>query len=160
MTALPEPPEEDVAAVTAQLGRPPAGKFAVVVRRFDGTPVVIQNEPHLRDGTPMPTLYWLVDPEIVEAVSRIEGAGGVHRYEVMVDAAALQQCHDEYAERRTAAIERPDLPAPTGGVGGTRQGVKCLHAHVAHCLAGHNDPVGQIVVNELDLPSFVVGFSH
>ena len=160
MTSLPEPSEEDVAAITAQLGRPPAAKFAVIVRRFDGTPVVIQNEPHLRDGTPIPTLYWLVDPELVEAVSRIEGAGGVHRFEVMVDATALQQSHDEYAERRTAAIERPDLPAPTGGVGGTRQGVKCLHAHLANHLAGFTDPVGQIVAAELDLPSFVVGFGH
>lgn len=156
MTSRPEPSEEDVATVTAQLGRPPAGNFTVVVRRFDGTPVVIENEPHLRDGTPMPTRYWLVDPAIVEAVSRIEGAGGVHRYEVMVDPQDLQRAHDEYAEGRTAAIERHDAPAPSGGVGGTHQGVKCLHAHVAHSLAGFDDPVGQIVVDELDLPSFVV----
>jgi hypothetical protein len=34
-------------------------------------------------------------------------------------------------------------PAPYGGVGGTREGLKCLHAHYAHWLAGGNDPVGE-----------------
>lgn len=160
MKNFPEPSEEDVATVTAQLGRPPAGNFAVVVRRFDGTPVVIENEPHLRDGTPMPTLYWLVDPGIVEAVSRIESTGGVHRFEVMVDAESLRRTHDDYAERRTALIQHPDLPAPSGGVGGTREGVKCLHAHVANSLVGHPDPVGELVIAELDIPSLVVGIGH
>ena len=36
-------------------------------------------------------------------------------------------------------------PRPTGGVGGTRQGVKCLHAHYAWFLAGGDDPVGRWV---------------
>ncbi len=35
-----------------------------------------------------------------------------------------------------------DGPVPTGGVGGTRQGVKCLHAHLAWYLAGGDDAVG------------------
>jgi hypothetical protein len=34
-------------------------------------------------------------------------------------------------------------PAPYGGVGGTREGLKCLHAHYAHWLAGGDDPVGE-----------------
>ncbi len=72
----------------------------MVVRRHDGRPVVIENEPHLRDGTPMPTLYWLVDPELHEAVSRLEGSGGVHRFEQLVDAEALAATHERYAERR------------------------------------------------------------
>ncbi len=36
-------------------------------------------------------------------------------------------------------------PRPFGGVGGTRQGVKCLHAHYAWLLAGGDDPVGRWV---------------
>jgi hypothetical protein len=157
VSTFPDPSSDDVDVVTAQLGRPPAGRFCVIVRRFDGTPVVIENEPHLRDGTPMPTLYWLVDPSVVEAVSRIEGDGGVHRYEVLVDTADLQAAHDAYAARRTRAIVNLDAPAPTGGVGGTRTGVKCLHAHVANALSGHHDPVGALVVKELNLPPLVVG---
>jgi uncharacterized protein len=143
---------DDEATVSHLLGRPPAGRFAVVVRRSDGRPVVIENEPHLRDGTPMPTLYWLVDREIVEAVSRIESDGGVHRFEDEVDAGLLEQAHRRYAERRTSSVVRRDLVAPTGGVGGSRKGVKCLHAHLANHLVTHDDPVGAIVAEQIDVP--------
>ena len=40
-------------------------------------------------------------------------------------------------------------PRPSGGVGGTRQGVKCLHAHLAYFLAGGDDPVGAHVARRL-----------
>jgi uncharacterized protein len=155
VSPLPEPSAEDVAAVTAMLGRPPAGEFRVAVRRFNGAPMVIENDPHLRDGTPMPTLYWLVDPELREAVSRIEGRDGVHRYEALVNADALADAHQRYAALRDLIIKRPDLPAPSGGVGGTATGVKCLHAHVAFVLAGHADPVGELVLEELVIPPHV-----
>ena len=79
MTTFRDASPEDVTAVGALLGREPSGRFAVVVRRPSGEPVVIENEPHLRDGTPMPTLFWLVDPELNTLVSQLEGDGGVHR---------------------------------------------------------------------------------
>jgi hypothetical protein len=149
----PEPSARDVESVAALLGREPAGRFRVAVRRADGAPVVIANEPHLRDGTPMPTLYWLVDRELAEAVSRLEGAGGVHRYEELVDPGELEGAHARYASERDALISRRDAPAPTGGVGGTRTGVKCLHAHLAYFLAGGDDPVGRLVAAEVALPA-------
>jgi uncharacterized protein len=142
----------DLTAVEALIGRKLQGRCAVVVRRADGRPVVIENEPHLRDGTPMPTLFWLVDPELHDAVSRIEGNGGVHRFEALVDADQLQRTHDAYAERRTKATLRHDGAQPSGGVGGTRIGVKCLHAHLANFLVGADDPVGALVAQELDVP--------
>ena len=40
-------------------------------------------------------------------------------------------------------------PRPTGGVGGTRRGVKCLHAHYAWFLAGGDDPVGRWVHEQM-----------
>jgi hypothetical protein len=134
------------------LGRPLAGRCAVVVRRLDGRPVVIENEPHLRDGTPMPTLFWLVDPELHDAVSRLEGDGGVHRFEELVDADSLQATHDDYA--RAAASPRCAATScrPQGGVGGTREGVKCLHAHLANYLVGASDPVGELVAHDVQLP--------
>jgi hypothetical protein len=146
----------DIAVVEQYLGRPLAGRCAVVVRRLDGRPVVIENEPHLRDGTPMPTLFWLVDPEIHDAVSRIEGSGGVHRFEDLVDSGALRETHDQYAERRRLATVRTDGAQPRGGVGGTREGVKCLHAHLANYLVGASDPVGALVATELDLPELTI----
>ena len=41
-------------------------------------------------------------------------------------------------------------PRPSGGVGGTRVGVKCLHAHYAWYLAGGDDPVGRWVAKRLE----------
>ena len=40
-------------------------------------------------------------------------------------------------------------PRPSGGVGGTRRGIKCLHAHYAWHLAGGDDPVGRWVAARL-----------
>ena len=57
-----------------------------------------------------------------------------------------------YAAERDALI--PDDragPRPSGGVGGTRQGVKCLHAHLAWWLAGGDDVVGDWVAERLGL---------
>lgn len=137
---------EDVAALTALLGRAPSAEFDVVVRRPDGSPVVIRNAPLHYDGTPMPTRYWLVDPDLNRAVARLESAGGVRRAEAEVDPAELEAAHAAYAAERDAALPPGHQgPCPFGGVGGTRQGVKCLHAHYAYFLARGDDPVGRWV---------------
>lgn len=148
--------DRDILILEELLGRPLSGRCAVVVRRGDGSPVVIENEPHLRDGTPMPTLYWLVDRELHEAVSRLEGNGGVHRFELLVDEEELQRAHDEYARRRSAATVQSHAVQATGGVGGTRVGVKCLHAHLANYLVGADDPVGALVAREVGVPDVQV----
>jgi hypothetical protein len=148
---------EDVETVARMLGRRPAGRFRVVCRRTKGEPVVIENAPHLDDGTPMPTLYWLVDPSLREQVSRIESVGGVRRLEAELDPEAIAQAHLAYAERRATLVAVAEAPQPSGGVGGTRRGLKCLHAHLAAYLAGLDDPVGIAVANEVDLAGVVRG---
>lgn len=141
---------DDRTSVAAALGRPPRGRFEVVVRRSDGGPAVIRNAPLLEDGTPMPTRYWLVDPDLRESVSRLEGAGGVRAAEAAVDPEELARAHARYAEERDRALPPGHLgPRPSGGVGGTRRGVKCLHAHLAWHLAGGDDPVGRWVAGRL-----------
>jgi len=83
-------------------------------------------------------------------VSRLEAEGGVRRAEAAVDPTALARAHAAYAAERDAAIDpRHGGPRPGGGVGGTRQGVKCLHAHYAWHLAGGRDPVGRWVASAL-----------
>lgn len=140
----------DRARVAELLGREPRGAFEVVVRDEAGDPVVIRNAPLLDDGTPMPTRYWLVGGTTHEAVSRLEAAGGVRLAEAEVDGEELAAAHDRYASERDAAIPAGWTgPRPTGGVGGTRTGVKCLHAHYAWLLAGGDDPVGRWVAERL-----------
>jgi hypothetical protein len=143
---------DDEEAVAALLGRDLGGNFTVVVRDPDGAPLVIENEPFLRDGTPMPTRYWLVDPGLRALVGRLEAAGGVRAAEREVDGAELAESHRRYTAARDALIP-PDWtgPRPSGGVGGTRQGVKCLHAHLAWWMVGGDDPVGTWVAGRLGL---------
>lgn len=135
---------DDRARVQELIGRPPQSAFDVVVRDATGDPVVLRNAPFLDDGTPMPTRYYLVGPDLVRAVSRIEAAGGVRLAERDIDPAEIAAAHESYRSDREAAIPADhDGPRPSGGVGGTRQGVKCLHAHVAHLLAGGDDAVAR-----------------
>ena len=132
--------------VTELLGREPRGPFEVVVRNPGGDPVVIRSAPLLDDDTPMPTRYWLVGEEERKAVSRLEATGGVRAAGAAVEPGDLAQAHARYAEERDQALPADHAgPRPAGGVGGTRSGVKCLHAHYAWFLAGGDDPVGRWV---------------
>jgi hypothetical protein len=146
-----EPDAADVEAVTALLGRAPNGAFTIVVRHeHDRSPVVIRNHPLLDDGRPMPTRYWLLGEPERTMVSRIESRGGVHRVEDEIGLDVIAEAHDRYRAERDAALpEGWDGPRPSAGVGGTRVGVKCLHAHYGWWLAGGDDPVGQWVADHL-----------
>ena len=141
---------DDLQRVTELLGRAPQSHFEVVVREPaddpNGEPVVIRNAPFLHDGTPMPTRYWLAGRDIYRAVSRLEAAGGVRAAEAEIPPADIAEAHARYAAERNAAISADHVgPRPSGGVGGTREGVKCLHAHYAYHLAGGDDAVGRWV---------------
>jgi hypothetical protein len=141
---------DDRDRVAELLGRPPRGRFDVVVRDGAGDPVVIRNAPILDDGTPMPTRYWLVAPALRRAVDRLESGGGVRRAAAASDPAEVADAHRRYRAERDAALPPAwSGPRPTGGVGGTRSGVKCLHAHYAWYLAGGVDPVGRWVDERL-----------
>jgi uncharacterized protein len=138
--------ERDHDAVSRLLGHAPRGQFDVVVRDTSGVPVVIRNAPLLFDGTPMPTRYWLVGSALRLAVDRLESSGGVRQAEAGVDPDELLAAHARYAAERHAALPTGWTgPRPSAGVGGTRRGVKCLHAHYAWFLAGGDDPVGRWV---------------
>ena len=140
----------DLARVEELLGRPPAGEFEIVVRDESGDPVVLRNAPLLTGGRPMPTLYWLCGETARRAIGRLEADGGVRRAENDVDADELAAAHGRYAAERDALLPADHVgPVPSAGVGGTRRGVKCLHAHYAWYLAGGDDPVGRWVADQL-----------
>src|SRR5204863_2762988 len=91
-------------------------------------------------------------PAAVKAVARIEATGWITRLNerTTTDRAfsdALEAAHRSYAEDRAR-----DLPEALGdgGVGGTRVGIKCLHAHYAYHLAGGDDPVGAWVAEQVE----------
>jgi len=135
---------DDRTRVAELLGRTPRGRFEVIVRDASGDPVVVRNAPFLDDGTPMPTRYYLVGAQLVKAVSRIEADGAIDEVEAEIGTEAIAEIHRRYELERDAAIPDEHVgPRPAGGVGGTRIGVKCLHAHVAHLLATGDDAIGR-----------------
>lgn len=134
------------------LGREPMGAFEVVVRDDAGDPVVLKNFPIQTDGRPMPTLYWLCGERESMLVGRLEAIGGVRRAEETVGLDTVNATHDRYRVERDRILDDSGLEVahrPTGGVGGTRNGLKCLHAHYGYWLAGGDDPVGQWVAINL-----------
>lgn len=143
---------DDRRVIEVQIGRPLRAESKVVVRCHLDMPVVLEVPPHLDDGTPFPTLYWLTCPLANSRIGRLEGAGGVKRMEAKaasdpVFGAALDAAHDSYAAERSSRLTRTDAPQPSGGVGGAATGVKCLHAHYAHAAAGGDNPVGELVAD-------------
>ena len=140
----------DLAEIRRLLGREPQGEWQVAVRTKTGSPVVLRNAPLMHDGTPMPTRYWLIGEHENMVVGRLESEGGVNRAEAEVNADDLRATHDRYAAERDAHLPHGHTgPVPTGGVGGTRVGVKCLHAHYANWLAGNDDVIGDWVAHHL-----------
>jgi hypothetical protein len=145
------PSADDRARITELLGREPRGQYEIVLRDAAGDPVVLRNAPFLDDGTPMPTRYWLVSHEEGRRIGQLEAAGGVDAAEAAIPADELAAAHARYAAERDAEIPADhDGPRPSGGVGGTRVGVKCLHAHWAWHLAGGDDPVGRWIEQQLE----------
>ena len=136
--------------VETQIGRPLRAASTVVSICHLGLPVVVRVPPILDDGTPFPTLYWLTCPLAVARVARVEAGGGVKRMERKAEqdpsfGRRLGEAHTSYQEERATLLPEMADPVPTGGVGGTRVGVKCLHAHYAHTRAGGDNPVGDLV---------------
>ena len=141
---------DDRRVIEVQIGRPVRADSKVVARCHLDMPVVVEVPPHLDDGTPFPTLFWLTCPLVNSRIGRLEGAGGVKRMEAKaasdpVFGAALDDAHADYAAEREKRMTRPEGPRPSGGVGGATTGVKCLHAHYAHSAAGGDNPVGHLV---------------
>ncbi len=142
--------------VEAQIGRPPRSVIDATARCHLDLPVVITVPPLLDDGTPFPTLYWLTCPLASKRIGRIEAGGGVRAAEVMLaEDAGLRGSHESAMERyrddRDARVPEDHTgPRPSGGVGGTGAGVKCLHAHYADSAAGNDNPIGAWVGSQIE----------
>lgn len=142
----------DLVAVREQLGREPLIPFTVVVRCTGGHPLVIRNAVRDASGSPFPTTYWLTCQEAGRAVSRLESEGWIARLNDRAEAEAdfgreLEEAHAAYATERALV---PPEASGWGGVGGTRVGIKCLHAHYAYHLSGGTDPVGRWVAERVE----------
>lgn len=147
---------DDRDVVAAQIGRPPRSPVVVEARCHLQLPIVIGVPPILDDGTPFPTSHWLVCPLATIRLSRLEADGGVK------DADARIAADPDLAERWGAAMRRYEAqrnaglsddhggPRPSGGIAGSRWGVKCLHAQYADTAAGNENPIGSEVAESVE----------
>ncbi len=142
----------DLALIREQLGRDSLTDFTVAAWCPGGHPLVIRNHPVDHEGKPFPTLFWLTCPEAVKSVSRLEADGWIKKLDARAQedpefGSELERAHAEYADERGRAAT--DARA-SGGVGGSRAGLKCLHAHYANHLGGGADPVGRWVAERVE----------
>jgi len=146
--------ERDSEVLALQIGRPLRAASKVLHRCNLGLPIVAEVPPILDTGEPFPTHYWLTCPLAHRRIARIEGEGGVRAAQAKVAAdpglrEALEAAHARYARDRDAllpggtALSRGASHRPSGGVGGSSGGVKCLHAHYADFAAGNDNAIGR-----------------
>ncbi len=130
-----------------------------------GHPQVLRCYP-LRTGgerfEPFPTMFWLVCPQLVAAVSRLEHEGWITRLATRMETddelrAGVERDHEAYAAERwevlsanhQAEVVRRGLEPQIRehGIGGirNRSALKCLHLHYAFHLAR-----GSTIGRELD----------
>src|SRR5438045_3669 len=135
---------EDREIVERQLGRPPRAFRRVAVRCPFGLPAVTEQAPFDTQGTPFPTQFWLTCPHVVDAIARVEAAGGVERWSDASRSdpelrASLARAHDEQRALR------PELSVGVGGAVRTGS-LKCLHAHGAFALARPGYTLGDLIL--------------
>jgi hypothetical protein len=128
----------DLAAVEAQLGRPPRSVAGVAHRCPCGLPDVVVTHPRLDDGTPFPTTFYLTCPRAVSAVGTLESSGLMRTMTVRLRddadlAARHRAAHEDYLHRREALADVTEIAGVSAG--GMPDRVKCLHVLVAHALA-------------------------
>lgn len=158
MIDLKKPGAGDAEALRAMLGRPVRGLAEVPLRCALGYPAVVLTHPFLEDKTPFPTVYWLTCPKLTKQVSRLEGSGLISAIEEeLAENACLSEefriTQDRFRRERRR-LSRDEHESLDTGIAGVREDlvVKCLHAHLAHYLAGNENPVGKRVADLVGMP--------
>jgi hypothetical protein len=143
--------DEDIAIVSAQLGRPARDVIGISARCVCGAPTVVSTQPRLSDGTPFPTFYYLTHPAATSAISELEATQVMNEYnellahdEVVRDLYA--KAHDEFIADRDFIAVVDELEGISAGGMPTR--VKCLHALAGHALAAGPgvNPIGDLAL--------------
>jgi uncharacterized protein len=136
-----------------QLGRPVRGVLGIAARCACGAPAVLATRPRLEDGTPFPTLYYLSLPSAVAAMSTLEAAGAMARWQAQLAGdpalqAGYAKAHAAYLADRASIEAVPEIEGVSAG--GMPSRVKCLHALAAHSLAAGSgvNPIGDLALAE------------
>lgn len=118
---------------------------------------MIESHPVLEDGAPFPTLYWLTCPMLNKRVSTLESEGALTELTGVLqeDASLRARLAAALTRYRSRRDEHAVIAESGGPPGGGPDRVKCLHAHVAHELAGGDNPIGAIALAATGWPDCV-----
>ena len=152
--------------IKKQIGRKPDNLLKVAKKCPFSYPAVLLVKPY-ENSIVFPTTYWLSCPYLVKEVSKIEDKGLIEdltkrlKYDEEFRV-SLQKAHKYYAKERLEYLEEEPENLPEGiknvltnsGVGGIidKEGIKCLHTHLADYLINEFNPVGEIVFSKVDWP--------
>lgn len=143
--------DQDVATVTAQLGRPARNVIGIAARCACGAPTVVATAPRLADGTPFPTLYYLCHPAATAAISSLEATQVMNEYNDLLATddsvrAQYRAAHESFLADRESLGTVPEIAGISSG--GMPERVKCLHALAAHSLAAGPgvNPIGDLAL--------------
>jgi hypothetical protein len=137
---------------------------------FDYPAVVLVDA--FKNNYPAPTIFWLTCPYLTYEVDRLESDTdlidklGKRLKEDCSFKKAMDSAHESYAKKRLELLDNTQLKNAEmisedllktlkfSGVGGIKDknGIKCLHTHLAHYLAGGDNPVGRIVFSKINWP--------
>lgn len=139
------------AQVANLIGRDPLGLEAVAVAAADSSPVVVRVASIVR-GKPFPTLFWLVDPNLIYRIDQAEAAGLIDRLQAKVDTDAnlrtqIVADHEAHIALRNSyltPIQRAQIAElgfsaalqqrGIGGIGNYAR-IRCLHTwYAAHLV--------------------------
>ena len=142
---------DDIATVSAQLGRPARNVLGIAARCVCGAPTVVATAPRLDDNTPFPTLYYLSHPAATAAMSDLEATQVMPVLQDLLATddeirAKYQAAHEQYiADRESIAVVDEIAGISAGGM---PVRVKCLHALAAHTLAAGPgvNPIGDLAL--------------
>lgn len=150
----------DIAVLERQLGRKPQGDVFLVARCPHGRPAVILTVPFQGDDRPTPPPLWLTCPYACREAARLEGAGLMKRFQLMLEergeAFELFMREEEHVGSVNAELARlggsipPERLRGRGAAGGRPGALKCLHAHLAYRLASGRGVVGGWCLEELE----------
>ncbi|TDP13537.1 DUF501 domain-containing protein [Halanaerobium congolense] len=137
---------------------------------FDYPAVIIVN-PFV-NCVPAPTIYWLSCPHLNYEVDRLEAESnlisklqGKLKYNPKFKNKMIKT-HEKYAEQRKSLLSAEQLAEAksisedlyntlmNSGVGGIKEkeGIKCLHTHLADFLVDKFNPAGEIVFSKINWP--------
>jgi len=139
--------------------------YAVAKRCRHGFPQVLACRPFMTDGTPFPTLFWLVCPYLDKCCAELEAEHKIPELERELEKYAedVKQWHKEYAKLRKKLTETADLNCVKNleailksfekyGVGGINVEkpctAKCLHLQTATML-GWKHPCAEWLLSQL-----------